>query len=106
MDEKDLERNIEYVREFFPNVGNYSLAGTWAGIMGFSVDGKPLIGELDELGYPGLWLAAGFGPHGIMEGPGAARALADMICRDSDQEINNMMKSFRPCRHDGVKREF
>ncbi len=106
VDEKDLERNIEYVREFFPNVGNYSLAGTWAGIMGFSVDGKPLVGELNELGYPGLWLAAGFGPHGIMEGPGAARALADMICRDSDQEMTNMMKYFRPCRHDGVKREF
>ena len=24
------------------------------------MDGKPLVGELNELGYPGLWLAAGW----------------------------------------------
>jgi len=105
VDETDLEHNIQYVREFFPDVEKYPLAGTWAGIMGFSVDGKPLIGELHELGYPGLWMAAGFGPHGIMEGPGAARILADMICRDGDRSNNELMYTFRPCRHDGVKRE-
>jgi hypothetical protein len=47
--------------------------------MPFSRDGLALIGSLAALGKPSVWVACGFGPHGIMEGPGSARILAKQI---------------------------
>ena len=49
------------------------------GLMPFSSDGVPIVGECAELGYGGLWLACGFGPSGIMEGPHAATLLAERL---------------------------
>lgn len=56
-------------------------AGAWAGLMPFSADGHPIVGECSTMGPPNLWLACGFGPSGIMEGPMAARLLARRIAR-------------------------
>jgi len=97
----DLERNREYVLEFFPNLRSAAVEGSWAGIMGFSMDGKPLIGELSDVGYPGLWIAAGFGPHGIMEGPGAMRILSDAMKGPLDDEAGKIIKPYDPCRVGG-----
>lgn len=47
--------------------------------MPFSIDGIPIVGELAEAGYPNLWLATGFGPHGIMEGPAAGRFVGEAV---------------------------
>ena len=47
--------------------------------MPFSMDGLPIVGDLSSLGFPRVWIAGGFGPHGIMEGPGAMSYLADVI---------------------------
>ena len=47
--------------------------------MPFSQDGRPLVGPLDHLRMRGCWLAVGFGPSGIMEGPYAAKLLAGRI---------------------------
>ena len=71
--------NRRMVGEFLPQVVALPQEGPWAGVMPFSVDGDPLLGELHTVGLPGLWLAAGFGPHGIMEGPGAAMVLAEAL---------------------------
>ena len=56
--------------------GGGGATGAWAGLMPFSEDGKALVGECDALGFEQLWLACGFGPKGIMEGPMAGRLLA------------------------------
>ena len=83
------------------------IEGVWAGIMPFSLDGMPLVGEIVApqlsptlakttntstatasatattnerlLDCPGLWSLTGFGPHGIMEGPMSACILAAAV---------------------------
>lgn len=57
-------------------------AGEWAGLMPFSRDGWPIVGTLAPLGLPAVWLACGFGPSGIMEGPHAAKLLAARVAAD------------------------
>ena len=74
-----FESNYAHVCEFLPAVGAHEIAGSWTGLMPFSVDGRSIVGELRRVGLPGLWLAAGFGPHGVMEGPGAMSMLANAI---------------------------
>eukprot|EP00466_Bigelowiella_natans_P005361 jgi/Bigna1/75680/fgenesh1_pg.36_\ len=71
--------NRRHVAEFAPEIASIPTEGEWAGIMPFSIDGNPLIGELSRISLPGLWITMGFGPHGIMEGPGAAAAVAEAI---------------------------
>ena len=76
------------VRELLPSLqgfnergwfGEDDRAGSWAGLMPFSQDGRPLVGPLEHLRMRGCWLAVGFGPSGIMEGPYAAKLLAGRI---------------------------
>ena len=83
--ERILAANRVHVAEFFPGASTLEDAGAWGGVMPFSLDGPPLVGSLavaqqgDASRLDGLWLAAGFGPHGIMEGPGAMKFLAEEI---------------------------
>jgi len=62
-DLKSLNRNKNYVSTFLPNLYSDEF---WTGIMPFSNDGKPICKQL----YPNLWFIGGFGPNGIMQGPG------------------------------------
>ena len=79
MSDAVFESNYAHVKEFLPCVGRHELLGSWCGLMPFSMDGSPIVGELDGVDLPGVWLAAGFGPHGIMEGPGAMHFLAKVM---------------------------
>eukprot|EP00041_Stephanoeca_diplocostata_P008279 m.120848 g.120848 ORF g.120848 m.120848 type:complete len:548 (+) comp17255_c0_seq1:336-1979(+) len=55
------------------------LEGTWAGLMPFSMDGYPIVGELSSFGLPNLWLVTGFGGNGIMLGPMFAKFVANAL---------------------------
>jgi gamma-glutamylputrescine oxidase len=61
----------------YPQLGQVEIEHAWSGTMGFAVHRMPLIGEIS----PGLWMASGFGGHGLnttaMAGQLIARALAD-----------------------------
>jgi glycine/D-amino acid oxidase-like deaminating enzyme len=61
----------------FPDVGAVSAARRWAGIMDATPDGRPLVGAWP--GTPGMWVAAGFGGHGLPPALGAGKALARAI---------------------------
>ena len=74
---------------------------TWAGLMPFSSDGVALVGELASLGFPRLYLCNGFGPHGIMEGPAAAKVLADAVVGVAPLPPT-FAAAFDPCRPGGV----
>jgi len=76
-----FQSSREHVSKMLPFVADAEIEGTWAGIMPFSMDGKPLIGDLAALGLPCLWVVTGFGPHGIMEGPGAGKAVATSVIK-------------------------
>jgi glycine/D-amino acid oxidase-like deaminating enzyme len=49
----------------------------WAGTMGFTPDGLPLVGELAS--RPGVYLCAGYSGHGMAFAFNCARALADHL---------------------------
>ncbi|KAL1529151.1 hypothetical protein AB1Y20_000110 [Prymnesium parvum] len=83
------------------------------GLMPFSADGRPLVGECAAVGFANLWLACGFGPKGIMEGPMAGRLLAELIVaklgarHDREHEVQVASEALQwldPCREGGVRR--
>jgi len=66
----------------------------WTGIMGFTADGFPYVGEVPD--YQGLWVCAGFGGHGMVLCWMCARALGEMMeGRDGYQLKEWFPESFR-----------
>ncbi len=69
-----------YLRERFPDV-DAPIERRWAGIMGFSVDGMPLVGRLPD--RPRIGFAVGFTGHGLSLGAGVAERAVDMLLNDA-----------------------
>jgi sarcosine oxidase subunit beta len=61
----------------FPAVRQVNVVRAWAGIMGFTPDGLPLIGPYEPAA--GLYLSGGFNGSGFSWGPVAGKALAQLI---------------------------
>jgi glycine/D-amino acid oxidase-like deaminating enzyme len=65
------------IRQTYPQLGDVAVDYAWPGTLGNSVHRMPQIGELG----PGVWLASGFGGHGLnttaMAGNLIARAVVD-----------------------------
>jgi len=65
------------IRKTYPQLGEVAVDYAWSGTLGHSVHRMPQIGELS----PGVWLASGFGGHGLnttaMAGNLIARAIVD-----------------------------
>jgi gamma-glutamylputrescine oxidase len=74
-----VQRVLEdYLRQWFPDAAEAGVEQRWAGIMGFTPDGLPLVGTLP--GKPGVGFAVGCNGHGLSLGAGIAeRAVAMMI---------------------------
>lgn len=72
-----VQRYLEnYLRTRFPDVTE-PVDRRWAGIMGFSVDGVPLVGTLP--GCPRIGFAVGFTGHGLAFGAGVAERAVDHL---------------------------
>ncbi|KAK0709865.1 FAD dependent oxidoreductase [Lasiosphaeria miniovina] len=92
-------------RYFGPDWGEDDPAGRvraeWTGIMGFTPDGFPLVGEMPHGGADddggGLWTASAFQGHGMVLCWMCARALVDMIeGRDANNELDSWFpRAFR-----------
>lgn len=65
------------IRQTYPKLGTLAVDCAWSGTLGNTVHRMPQIGELG----PGVWLASGFGGHGLnttaMAGNLVARAIVD-----------------------------
>jgi glycine/D-amino acid oxidase-like deaminating enzyme len=65
------------IKHTYPQLGDVTVDHVWSGTLGNSIHRMPQIGELG----PGLWLASGFGGHGLnttaMAGNLIARAIVD-----------------------------
>jgi glycine/D-amino acid oxidase-like deaminating enzyme len=70
---RDLRRN-------FPALGPVEVAHLWRGTLGRAVHGMPQIGELDR----GVWLASGFGGHGLNTTAMAGELIARGIVEGDD----------------------
>ncbi len=61
----------------FPVLKGVKVVRCWAGVMGFTADGLPLIGKSDSM--PGLTLAAGFNGGGFSFAAITGQVVADLI---------------------------
>jgi gamma-glutamylputrescine oxidase len=65
------------IKKTYPQLGDVAVDYAWSGTLGLTVHRMPQLGELD----PGVWLASGFGGHGLnttaMAGNLIARAIVD-----------------------------
>jgi gamma-glutamylputrescine oxidase len=65
------------IKKIYPQLGDVVSEYAWSGTLGHTIHGMPQIGQLS----PGLWLASGFGGHGLnttaLAGLLIARAMVD-----------------------------
>jgi sarcosine oxidase, subunit beta len=76
-----LQRMLANVTEVMPMLASLRIVRTWAGIMGFTPDGKPYVGETERIS--GLVLAAGFNGSGMLWSPVVGLLTAEHIAGDS-----------------------
>jgi glycine/D-amino acid oxidase-like deaminating enzyme len=86
-DDSDIDQLVaDYLRQALNNLLDIQNNGTdlrasheWSGIMGFSRDGRPWVGEVPkELGGgKGLWMCAGFTGHGMPNASLCAKAVVN-----------------------------
>lgn len=89
-----ISGNARCLTELFPVLrGKARVVRAWAGIMGFTADGLPLIGRYDPA--PGLTVAAGFNGGGFSWGPIVGKVIARLL---SDEETEFDLEPFRPSR--------
>ena len=72
-----IEVNFGHAREILPMLGQVSIATTWAGLMPFSLDGKPVIGKIPQ--FENLYIVSGLASSGFGRGPMAGKLIADYI---------------------------
>ena len=76
-DPTGIEVNHGHATEVLPFLAGLGIARTWAGLMPFPLDGKPLIGRVP--GRADLWIVSGLASSGFGRGPMAGKLLADYL---------------------------
>jgi sarcosine oxidase subunit beta len=76
-DPAGIEVNRQHATEVLPFLAGLPIARSWAGLMPFPVDGKPLIGRVP--GRDGVWIVSGLASSGFGRGPMAGKLLADSL---------------------------
>lgn len=71
------DRLVERAVNRCPLLGEARLLRGWSGLRTLTPDERPIVGAAP--GVAGLWLAVGFGGHGITHAPSLGRALAEAI---------------------------
>jgi sarcosine oxidase subunit beta len=72
-----IDVNYGHAIEVLPFLRTLPIKRTWAGLMPFSLDGAPLIGQVPQ--RPNLYLVSGLASSGFGRGPMAGKLLADYI---------------------------
>jgi glycine/D-amino acid oxidase-like deaminating enzyme len=72
-----IEVNRRHAAEVLPFLAELPIARTWAGLMPFPLDGKPLIGRIP--GRDRAWIVSGLASSGFGRGPMAGKLLADSL---------------------------
>jgi sarcosine oxidase subunit beta len=76
-DPAGIEVNRGHAIQVLPGLAKAPIARTWAGLMPFPLDGKPLIGRIP--GRDTLWIVSGLASSGFGRGPMAGKLLADSL---------------------------
>jgi glycine/D-amino acid oxidase-like deaminating enzyme len=78
---------VSGVRRIFPQLGRVKIADIWSGTFGRTLHNMPQIGEIE----PGVWVANGFGRHGLN-----ASALAGELVARGIVEKDDTWRLFAP----------
>jgi len=76
-DSLGIETNRGHATEVLPLLRNLPVKRTWAGLMPFSLDGSPIIGEIPQ--FDNLYIVSGLCSSGFGRGPMAGKLLADYL---------------------------
>lgn len=79
--EKQLAREIGRI---YPALGQVRFDHVWSGTIGRPIHAMPQIGELQ----PGVWLAAGFGGHGLNTSALAGQLIAEALVEGDDSWLH------------------
>ncbi len=95
-DDSSLEPSVgeglkTFLRDTFTSLRDVAIEYEWTGIMGFTADENPIIGELP--GRPGEYISAGYTGHGMPVAIAAGKAIAEQIAGSAQTPIP---KPFRP----------
>ncbi|WP_103021027.1 NAD(P)/FAD-dependent oxidoreductase [Salinibacter altiplanensis] len=89
-----VQATIErYLHTHFPWSQSLAVEHRWSGTMGFSPDGRPVVGRVP--GHPDGVFATGFTGHGMGYGFRMGRLLADMTCGDDAPEALDLFAAAR-----------
>ncbi len=89
-----LQDDLEaFLHDHFPQTVGLRVEQRWSGVMGFSPDGLPVVGQLP--GIDGSYFATGFTGHGMGYGFRFGRLMADMIRRGFDATDADLFDSKR-----------
>lgn len=77
IDPAGIEVNRAHAAQVLPFLRRVPIARTWAGLMPFALDGKPIIGRLP--GHASAWIVSGLASSGFGRGPMAGKLLAEYI---------------------------
>jgi sarcosine oxidase subunit beta len=72
-----IETNKGHASEVLPLFQDLPIKRTWAGLMPFSLDGRPIIGKIPQ--FDNLYIVSGLGSSGFGRGPMAGKLLADYL---------------------------
>ncbi len=76
-DSDGVETNFAHTAETLPFLRDISINRTWSGLMPFSLDGRPIIGQIPQL--DNLYIVSGLASSGFGRGPMAGKLIADYI---------------------------
>jgi gamma-glutamylputrescine oxidase len=75
---KKLQTDLQAL---YPQLGKVEIEHAWSGVMGYALHRMPQIGEFS----PGMWIASGFGGHGLNTTAMAGTVVARGITEGDDQ---------------------
>ena len=76
-DAAGIETNKAHAGEILPFLDRLPIKRSWAGLMPFSLDGRPLIGAIAQI--DNLFIVGGLASSGFGRGPMAGKLLAELI---------------------------
>ena len=77
VDPAGTEVNFGHTAEILPFLSGLSISRSWAGLMPFSLDGRPVIGKIPPM--DGLYIVSGLASSGFGRGPMAGKLIADYV---------------------------
>jgi sarcosine oxidase, subunit beta len=84
-DPAGIDVNRGHAAEALPFLAAMPIARTWAGLMPFPLDGRPLIGRVP--GRDDVWIVGGLASSGFGRGPMAGKLLAEYVHRGTPAAV-------------------